>query len=48
MQAWDVPEVTTLLNNHLAKYYKCHVVFNSEEVAHWLLPRKNVIYSYVV
>ena len=48
MQAWDVPEVTTLLNNHLAENYKFHVVLNSEEVAHWLLPRKNVIYSYVV
>ncbi len=48
MQAWDVPEVTTLLNNHLAQNYKVHIVLNSEEVAHWLLPRPHVIYSYVV
>ncbi len=48
MQSWDVPEVTTLLNSHLARHYKVHIVLNSEEVAHWLLPRKNVIYSYVV
>jgi glycylpeptide N-tetradecanoyltransferase len=48
MQAWDVPEVTTLLNKHLSEHYKVHIVLNSEEVAHWLLPRPNVIYGYVV
>ncbi len=32
----------------MAKHYKVHIVLNSEEVAHWLLPRKNVLYSYVV
>jgi len=25
-----------------------HIEFNEEEVAHWLLPRDHVIYSYVV
>lgn len=44
----DVKEVTDLLNNHLKKNYKVHIEFNEEEVAHWLLPREHVIYSYVV
>lgn len=44
----DVKEVTDLLNNHLKQNYKVHIEFNEEEVAHWLLPREHVIYSYVV
>ena len=27
---------------------KVHIVFSEEEVAHFMLPRENVIYSYVV
>lgn len=48
MKERDVKEVTELLNNHLRESYKVHIVLNQEEVAHWLLPRSNVIYSYVV
>lgn len=43
----DVPRVTYLLNQYLAKI-KIHINFNEEEVAHFLLPRKGVLYSYVV
>ena len=48
MKERDVKEVTELLNAHLVANYKVHVVLSQEEVAHWLLPRKQVIYSYVV
>lgn len=48
MKERDVKEVTELLNAHLVENYKVHVVLSQEEVAHWLLPRKQVIYSYVV
>ncbi len=36
------------MNEHLNKNYKVHIVLDAEEVAHWLLPRPHVIYSYVV
>ena len=42
----DVEDVYILLNN-LEKKYKVHGYYSKEEVAHWFLPRKNVIYSYV-
>jgi len=48
MKERDVKEVTELLNNHLRESYKVHIVLDQEEVAHWLLPREKVIYSYVV
>lgn len=48
MKERDVKEVTELLKNHLVSQYKVHIEFNEEEVAHWLLPRDHVIYSYVV
>ena len=43
----DVPRVTELLNDYLNKV-KIHIIFNEDEVAHFLLPRKDVMYSYVV
>ena len=48
MQERDVPEVTAILNEHLKQNYKVHIVLDAEEVAHWLVPRSHVIYSYVV
>lgn len=45
----DVPRVTELLNEYLADgRAKFHPIFDEEEVHHWLLPRDDVIYTYVV
>ena len=46
MEEKDVDDVFVLLDN-LEKKYKVHGYYSKEEVAHWFLPRKNVIYSYV-
>ena len=46
MEEKDVDDVYVLLDN-LEKKYKVHGYYSKEEVAHWFLPRKNVIYSYV-
>lgn len=44
----DVPQVTELLNKHLATY-KVHISFSEAEVKHFLLPDvPGVVYSYVV
>jgi len=48
MQKCDIPAVTKLLNDHLMANYKVHIVFDEDEVAHWLMPQKGVFYSYVV
>jgi glycylpeptide N-tetradecanoyltransferase len=48
MKERDVKEVAVLLNEHLKANYKVHVNFTEEEVAHWLLPREHVMFSYVV
>jgi glycylpeptide N-tetradecanoyltransferase len=43
----DVNTVYKILNDYLSKFLiKFH--FDKEEVAHWLLPRKKVVYSYVL
>ncbi|KAI9008235.1 acyl-CoA N-acyltransferase [Gaertneriomyces semiglobifer] len=45
MKADDVPAVTELLNKYLQKFTMApHMT--EDEVRHWLLPIKNVIYSY--
>lgn len=36
------------MNDHLFTNYKVHISFSEEDVAHWILPRKSVFYSYVV
>lgn len=43
----DVPSVTVLLRNYLKKFVVAPI-FDDEEVAHWLLPREDVVESYVV
>mmetsp|Transcript_14531 Transcript_14531/g.12337 ORF Transcript_14531/g.12337 Transcript_14531/m.12337 type:complete len:313 (+) Transcript_14531:467-1405(+) len=43
----DVNAVTKLLQSYLTKF-KVYLKFTQEDVKHWLLPRKDVIYSYVV
>lgn len=47
MEAKDVPSVTVLLNNYL-KAFDVKQVFDEAEIAHWLLPRPDVINSYVI
>jgi glycylpeptide N-tetradecanoyltransferase len=43
----DVPMVHKLLTSYLKKF-KVAPMFTEDEIRHWLLPRKDVIYSYVV
>ena len=47
MEEDDVSAVHMLLNTYLEQF-SLKVVFSPEEVAHWLLPRKSVVSSYVV
>ena len=47
MEKKDVAVVTEKLNEHLRKY-KLHIQFTKEEVAHFLLPRVNVVESFVI
>ena len=46
MEEKDVDDVFELLSN-LEKKYKVHGYYSKEEILHWFLPRKKVIYSYV-
>jgi glycylpeptide N-tetradecanoyltransferase len=43
----DIPQVTILLQEYLKKF-DLSIEMNQKEVAHWILPRPNVINSYVV
>jgi glycylpeptide N-tetradecanoyltransferase len=47
MKKKDVLQVHKLLTNYL-KRFKLHFRYNEEEVKYWLIPRKDVIYTYVV
>jgi glycylpeptide N-tetradecanoyltransferase len=47
MQAKHTKGVHQLLNSYLQKF-PLHVNFEPDEIAHWLLPRPNVIQTYVV
>jgi glycylpeptide N-tetradecanoyltransferase len=47
LAAPDVPQVTKLLNNYLAKF-TLKPIYTDDEFAHWFLPREGVIDSYVV
>lgn len=46
MEKKDIPSVHKLLNTYLEKY-KLHIIFSQDDVEHWFLPRKNVIYTFV-
>ena len=46
MEQKDVNDIYLLLKEYLKKF-KVHGYYSKEEVAHWFLPRKHVIYSYV-
>lgn len=47
MEDKDVAGVHILLNKKLSQY-KLHPTLSEEEVRHWLVPRKGVIFTYVV
>lgn len=47
MEPADVPQVTALLQEYLKKF-KLAPHFSEAEVSHWLLPRKDILKSYVV
>ena len=44
----DVPKVTKAINAHLRAYHKVHITFTENEVKHFLMPRTDVIWSYLV
>ncbi|SIO73350.1 glycylpeptide N-tetradecanoyltransferase [Babesia microti strain RI] len=46
MQKKDVPQIHKLLCNYLQKF-KIYTVWTQEEISHWFLPQKDVIYAYV-
>lgn len=43
----DVPQVTILMNKQMRELYEFSVIFTEQDVSHWLLPRPDVVYSYV-
>lgn len=47
MEEKDVEAVTVLLNEYLVQFH-LKILYSAEEVKHWLLPRPNVIDSFVV
>lgn len=47
MTETDVPRVTALLSKYLTRFAVAPIM-NEAEVRHWLLPREEVVYSYVV
>merc|ERR1711972_326695 len=46
MEPRDVPRVHELVTGYL-KQFALHPEFKEDEIVHWMLPRKGVIYSYV-
>ncbi|KNC85039.1 glycylpeptide N-tetradecanoyltransferase 1 [Sphaeroforma arctica JP610] len=47
MEARDVPAVTEMLNTYLNKFV-LHPIFTEDEIAHWLIPKDEVVDAYVV
>ena len=46
MEEKDVEQVYVLLEN-FEKQFKVHGYYDRDQVRHWFIPRKNVVYSYV-
>ena len=46
MEEKDVEQVYVLLEN-FEKQFKVHGYYDKDQVRHWFIPRKNVVYSYV-
>lgn len=47
MAAADIPQVSQILANSQSRF-ALHTLYSEEECRHWLLPRDNIIYSYVL
>ncbi|MCQ2821519.1 MAG: hypothetical protein MJ252_30035 [archaeon] len=47
MEEKDVDQVQKLLEDYLNKF-KVHGFYSKEEVKHWLVPKKDVVFSYVI
>jgi glycylpeptide N-tetradecanoyltransferase len=48
MQEKDVPEVRELANKYLDRFDIAPVFETDDDVKHWILPHKSVVWSYVV
>ncbi|KAG2183228.1 hypothetical protein INT43_006232 [Umbelopsis isabellina] len=48
MKAEDAPQVKELANKYLSKFDVAPVFETDDDVCHWLLPTKDVVWSYVV
>merc|ERR1712151_1358766 len=46
MEAKDMPAVMKLVSGYLEKF-QLHQRFTQDELAYWMLPRSDVMYSYV-
>lgn len=47
MEPSDIPRVSSILSEYMVKF-SLRPTLTEEEVKHWLLPRENIIYSYVI
>lgn len=45
--AADIPQVSQMLRNYLNKFFLAHEM-DENECSHWLLPRENVLHSFVI
>jgi glycylpeptide N-tetradecanoyltransferase len=48
MQQKDVPQVRALVNKYLDRFDFAPQFETDEDVEHWILPHKDVVWSYVV
>ncbi|KAI9258161.1 acyl-CoA N-acyltransferase [Phascolomyces articulosus] len=48
MRDQDVPQVQTLLNAYLSRFDMAPVFETEDDVRHWVLPHKDVVWGYVV
>lgn len=47
LESKDIPSATKLLNNYLNQFH-LKAVFDEKELEHWLLPRKEIMNTYVI
>lgn len=48
MEKKDVPQVRELLNKYLNRYDFTLVFETDEDIEHWILPHKDVVWGFVV
>ena len=47
MEEKDLEQIYELIKNNINKY-KIYEIFSKEKISHWILPKKNIIYTYVL